>query len=260
MLAVAIKVTICNYIICLLDNVLAWDVTWRPLFVGFLVGLFLGDLDTGLYMGAKCEALFMGVSAIGGTTPTDSMGGTLFATMMVIEQGVDWEIALAAANPMGMLLNYISSLMSPLGIILLPWYESKAEKGDVKAYNAIHWFYTLVLSLPRTITMFIFTLALGSVDLAGLQASIPEWLLTGFGVAGDMMVAVGFAIIANMIWNNSLAIYFFVGFALSEFLGLGTLSVTFFAVAVAWAIFTVDTKIDAIKNNAGADKKEEELF
>ena len=258
MLGVAIKMSICTYIICLLDNVLAWDVTWRPLFVGFLTGLFLGDVNSGLYMGAQCEALFMGVSAIGGTTPTDSMGGTMFATMAVIQNGATWEVALTAATAMGILLNYVSSLFGPIGILMLPWYESFAEKGDVKTYNKIHWFYTLVLSLPRTITVFLISTVLANADLSVLDTIFPEWLLNGFGVAGDMMVAVGFAITANMIWSTDLCIFFFVGFALTEFMGLGTLPVTFFAVAVAWCMFSINQKIDAAKGGAGS--KEEELF
>ena len=258
MLAIALKLSITTFIICMLDNVLAWDATWRPLFVGTLTGIALGDIRTGLYMGAQCEALFMGVSAIGGTTPADSMGGTMFATMAVIVNGASWEVALTAATPMGILLNYISTLFSPIGILMLPWYESFAEKGDVKTYNAIHWFYTIVLNLPRTITTFLITFVLANADLSALETIFPEWLLNGFGVAGDMMVAVGFAIIGNMIWDKTLCIFFFVGFALTEFMGLGTLSVTFFAVAIAWCIFLVEQKIEAAKSAAPA--KEDELF
>ena len=29
---------------------MAWDATWRPLFVAFLTGLALGDMKTGLIM------------------------------------------------------------------------------------------------------------------------------------------------------------------------------------------------------------------
>ena len=38
----------------------------RPIVIGPLVGLFLGDLHTGVMIGASLEAVFMGVVNIGG--------------------------------------------------------------------------------------------------------------------------------------------------------------------------------------------------
>ena len=38
----------------------------RPIVIGPLVGLFLGDLHTGVVVGASLEAVFMGVVNIGG--------------------------------------------------------------------------------------------------------------------------------------------------------------------------------------------------
>ena len=38
----------------------------RPIVIGPLVGLFLGDLSTGVTVGAALEAVFMGVVNIGG--------------------------------------------------------------------------------------------------------------------------------------------------------------------------------------------------
>ena len=39
----------------------------RPIVIGPLVGLFLGDLHTGVIIGASLEAVFMGVVNIGRT-------------------------------------------------------------------------------------------------------------------------------------------------------------------------------------------------
>ena len=46
-LQAAIALTIMNYLISVLDNMMAWDATWRPLFVGWLTGLVLGAMKTG---------------------------------------------------------------------------------------------------------------------------------------------------------------------------------------------------------------------
>lgn len=41
----------------------------RPIFAGPLIGLILGDLQTGLIVGASVELMFMGVLPIGGSVP-----------------------------------------------------------------------------------------------------------------------------------------------------------------------------------------------
>ena len=107
-----------NYFVCLIDNLLAWDATWRPLFFGWLVGTLLGDMKTGLLMGAELEALYMGISAIGGVTASDAWFGTLFPVAWVILTGADKNAALALAVPIGTVLNYVNTLTSPIGIAL----------------------------------------------------------------------------------------------------------------------------------------------
>lgn len=43
----------------------------RPIVIGPLVGLFLGDLSTGVTVGAALEAVFMGVVNIGGASAAE---------------------------------------------------------------------------------------------------------------------------------------------------------------------------------------------
>lgn len=45
---------------------LSWQCLNRPIVVAPLVGLLLGDFQTGIIMGASLEAIFMGISAVGG--------------------------------------------------------------------------------------------------------------------------------------------------------------------------------------------------
>lgn len=43
----------------------------RPIVIGSLVGLFLGDIHTGVIIGASLEAVFMGVVNIGGASAAE---------------------------------------------------------------------------------------------------------------------------------------------------------------------------------------------
>lgn len=251
------------YLIAFSDNVLAWDATWRPLFAGWLTGLLLGDMKTGLIMGAQLEAVYMGISAIGGVIASDPISGTMIPVAYVILTGAEPSVALALAVPVGTALNYINTLCSPIGLSFLGLYDKLAAENNQKGYIALHYFYLFVLNtLPKAIVMF-FAMYLGVGNLGAINDLMPQWLINGLDVASGMMVAIGFGILTSMIWSKELGIYFFVGFAMAEMLGMSTMAVTIFAVAIAIAMFTNDLKIQKATANAqisSASSNEEDLF
>ena len=58
---------------------LSWQCLIRPIVVAPLTGLVLGDLGTGIVMGASLEAILMGISAVGGSIPSDCLSGAIIA-------------------------------------------------------------------------------------------------------------------------------------------------------------------------------------
>lgn len=68
---------------------------FRPIVVCPLLGLILGDLQTGLALGASIEALFMGSVSIGAYIPPDATSAGVLCTAYVILHGLDTEVAVA---------------------------------------------------------------------------------------------------------------------------------------------------------------------
>ena len=75
----------------------------RPIVIGPLVGLFLGDLSTGVTVGAALEAVFMGVVNIGGASAAEPGIATAVGTAFAIMMGKGSEVALTLALPIGIL-------------------------------------------------------------------------------------------------------------------------------------------------------------
>ena len=74
----ALIVAIAYYIITMLDlNLLSWQCLNRPIVVAPIIGLVLGDVKTGIIMGASLESIFMGISAIGGAVPADACSASV---------------------------------------------------------------------------------------------------------------------------------------------------------------------------------------
>jgi len=267
-LQAALILTAMNYFIALTDNFFAWDATWRPLFVGWMTGLCLGDQHTGLVMGAQLEGLYMGISAIGGVIPSDPMSGTLIPVAAVILEGVDINAALALAVPVGALINYANTLISPIQLAFLGLYDKYAAENNQKAYIRLHYLYCLLLTpLPRAIVIFL-AVFLGVGNLGGISSAMPVWLINGLDAASGMLVAIGFGILTSMIWSKKLGIFFFVGFVLAEMLQLKTIGIAIIALAIAISVFLVENGISQIANKqaaapataAPAKDTKEELF
>ena len=66
----------------------------RPIVIGPLVGLFLGDVKTGVMIGASLEAVFMGVVNIGGASAAEPGIATAVGTAFAIMLGKGSEVAL----------------------------------------------------------------------------------------------------------------------------------------------------------------------
>ncbi len=86
---------------------LSWQCLIRPIVVAPLTGLVLGDLGTGIVMGASLEAIFMGISAVGGSIPSDCLSGAIIAVAYAILVGGDGavETGLALAMTIGTIIQ-----------------------------------------------------------------------------------------------------------------------------------------------------------
>src|SRR5882757_8966181 len=71
----------------------------RPLVLGPLVGLVLGDLTQGIIIGATLELIFMGNIKVGAAIPPDVVTGGVLGTAFAIISGKGPAIALALATP-----------------------------------------------------------------------------------------------------------------------------------------------------------------
>ena len=87
------------------DRLLGWQTLQRPIVTATVTGFLLGDIRTGMIMAASLEAIFMGISAIGGSIPSDACASSIIAVAYTILTGADVETGLALAMPIGTLMG-----------------------------------------------------------------------------------------------------------------------------------------------------------
>ena len=214
------------------QNLLSWQCLSRPIVVAPIVGLLLGDFNTGIIMGAQLEALYMGISAIGGAIPSDALSGSIIAVAYTILVGGDgaMETGLALSMTIGTVMASFNSIVMALVSALAPYWEKLAAECKPVKFKI----QTLVVA-----------------GLSSALAACPAWVLTGFGAAGSMMTAVGFGILLAMIWDPAICVFYFVGFICAKSLGLSSLGIAVIGATIALTLFFVQKDIVDAKKSGG---------
>jgi len=121
------------------DNWLGWQTFTRPLVLCTLTGLMCGDITTGVIIGAELEAVYMGVSAIGGEAPSNYQAASVLAVGFVVLSGADQGVGLALAVTVGTLINAVKPFTQAIALALHPWFMKIAETGNVKKFRIAMW-------------------------------------------------------------------------------------------------------------------------
>ena len=111
-----------------LDGAWLGEMKFRePIVTGFLVGLILGDVKSGVMIGAQLQLIWMGAVNIGPTAQLDiGTGGTIGAAV-AIATGTGAETAILFGLPISVLMNKLMSYQEELAL------SGKVPKTEVLA-------------------------------------------------------------------------------------------------------------------------------
>src|SRR5690625_1598940 len=80
----------------ILDELNIYSALNSPVFAGLLVGVLMGDISTGLFIGGSMQLTILGVGTFGGASRIDANSGTIIAAVFAIGLNMEPEQAIAA--------------------------------------------------------------------------------------------------------------------------------------------------------------------
>jgi fructoselysine/glucoselysine PTS system EIID component len=196
----------------------------RPLVLGPLVGLVLGDLSQGVIIGAELELIFMGNIKVGAAIPPDVITGGVLSTAFAILSGKGPAIALALAIPISILAEMVISGLFVFRAVFNKSFIQYAEEGSYRKVQRLHVLSGLLKPLLMGLISFL-ALQLGAGVMKSFLEGIPGWVNDGLRVAGNLLPALGFALLLNLMFNKKGAPYFFLGFILTSYLKLPVIAI-----------------------------------
>ena len=127
----------------------------RPLVLGPLVGLVLGDVTQGVMIGATLELIFMGNIKVGAAIPPDIITGGVLGTAFAIMSHKVPAIALALAVPISILAELVISGLFVFRAIFNKKFNQYAEEGNYKKIQQLHILSGLLKPLLMGLIIFI---------------------------------------------------------------------------------------------------------
>ncbi|SDN46283.1 PTS system, mannose-specific IIC component [Fictibacillus solisalsi] len=210
----------------------------RPLVTGMLVGLVLGDVTTGVIIGAQLELIWMGIAGIGASTPPDVVTGGILGTAFAIISGQGAEVALVLAVPIAVLAQSLGVLVRIINGYFLHKADRYASEANFRGVTFMMWIPPILFFLSVFIPTFL-AIMLGADQVKGLIDAVPKTIIDGLGVAGNLLPAIGFALLLDMLFTKKMGVFFFLGFLAASYLELNITAIALLGSCIAVVIHIV---------------------
>lgn len=211
----------------------------RPIVIGALVGIVLGEPTQGITLGAALELVFLGSITIGGSVPQEvPIGATLGAAYAILLHQ-DFQVAVTLAVPLSILGAFFYNTLKLVFTALVEKLDKYLDQENDKAYNRLFFSQIFIFCFVYAAVVFIGIVA-GTSSVQAVVNAIPKNVMSGLTVAAGILPALGFGLLLKMLWEKSIALFFFLGFGMAAYANLPTMGVALFATCIAIYICLTD--------------------
>lgn len=208
-----------------------------PLTTGTLVGLFMGDPMTGMLAGANIQLIYLGWISAGGTMPSNTIVAGIFGTAMTILSGADPTMAVTFAIPFSMFGLLLNQVYMTVNAAWIHQADKLLEKGNLRGVRFMNFVPSFCMALVLYgIPAFLLVVS-GSGWASDLINAVPESVISALQVVGGIMPALGIAMLLNYLGKKKLIPWFFGGFFLTVYSGLGLTAISIFSAIIALVMY-----------------------
>ena len=211
----------------------------QPLVACTLIGLVTGNLEAGIILGGSLQMIALGWANIGAAVAPDAALASIAAAIIMVKGG-DFTskgiaVATATAIPLAVAGLFLTMLVRTASVALVHGADAAAKEGNIAAVERTHlvalFLQGLRIAVPAALLLAVPTSAVQSI----LNA-MPDWL------SGGMAVAVGYAMVINMMATSEVWPFFAIGFAVAAVSDLTLIALGTIGVALAFIYLNLSEK------------------
>ena len=190
----------------------------QPIVACTLIGLVTGNLEAGIILGGSLQMIALGWANIGAAVAPDAALASVAAAIIMVLGGdftkTGIGVAQAVAIPLAVAGLFLTMIVRTLSVGLVHTTDASAKKGDFKAVERAH-FVALLLQGLRIAVPAALLLMVPTETVQSILNAMPDWLKDGMAIGGGMVVAVGYAMVINMMATREVWPFFAIGFVLA---------------------------------------------
>lgn len=189
----------------------------QPLVACTLIGLVSGQLVPCVILGGTLQMIALGWANIGAAVAPDAALASIASAIILVmggqgEAGVD--TAIAVAIPLAVAGLFLTMVVRTLSVACVHRMDAAAAKGSFGGVESWHIIAICMQGLRIAIPAAAL-LAIPTSTVQGFLESMPAWLTDGMSIGGGMVVAVGYAMVINMMATREVWPFFAIGFCLA---------------------------------------------
>ncbi|GAA0077429.1 PTS mannose/fructose/sorbose transporter subunit IIC [Clostridium sp. CTA-5] len=205
----------------------------QPLVACTLIGLVTGNLLPCLILGGTLQMMALGWANIGAAVAPDAALASVASAIILVLGGQSGKEAITAAIAIAVPLAVAGLLLTiicrTIATAFVHFMDAAAKEGNLRAIEmwqiAAICLQGIRIAIPAALILII-----GAGPISGLLAAMPAWLTDGLAIGGGMVVAVGYAMVINMMATKEVWPFFAIGFVLATIsqitlIGLGAIGV-----------------------------------
>ncbi|WP_251552137.1 PTS mannose/fructose/sorbose transporter subunit IIC [Neobacillus muris] len=204
----------------------------QPLIACTLIGLVTGNLVPCLILGGTLQLIALGWANIGAAVAPDAALASVASAIILVLSGqgkAGVASAIAIAVPLAVAGLLLTIIVRTLATAIVHFMDAAAQEGNMKKVELWHIIAICLQGLRIAIPAALIV-AVGAGPVRDLLTSMPTWLTEGLAIGGGMVVAVGYAMVINMMATKEVWPFFAIGFVLATvsqitLIGLGAIGV-----------------------------------
>ncbi len=207
----------------------------QPLVACTLIGLVTGNLTLGIMLGGSLQMIALGWANIGAAVAPDAALAAVASTIILVQGGQGTKgigTAIGIAIPLAVAGLFLTMIVRTISVAIIHIMDKKAEEADYKGIDRWQIIAICLQGLRIAIPAALLLAIPSSVVRAGLSA-MPAWLTDGMTIGGGMVVAVGYAMVINMMASREVWPFFIIGFCLAAIKDLTLIALGGIGIALA---------------------------
>lgn len=207
----------------------------QPLVACSLIGLVTGNLEAGIVLGGTLQMIALGWANIGAAVAPDAALASVASAIILVlgGQGISGvSTAIAVAIPLAVAGLFLTMIVRTIAVPIVHMMDSAAEQGNIRRIELLQIFAIclqgLRIAIPAAALLFI-----PAHTVQSALNSMPAWLTDGMAIGGGMVVAVGYAMVINMMANREVWPFFIIGFVVAAISQLTLIALGALGIALA---------------------------